>query len=67
LSKIARGFEPDLEDVMYLLEQGLIEFGELEKHFKSILPVVQQADIIPSEFRAYFETLRSQWINRLSS
>jgi hypothetical protein len=65
LSKIARGFEPDLEDVLYLLEQGLIEFGELEKYFKSILPVVQQADIVPSEFEAYFETLRSQWEDRL--
>jgi hypothetical protein len=67
LSKIARGFEPDLEDVLFLLKQGLIEFGELEKYFKIILPVVQQMDIVPSEFMAYFEALRNQWLNRLNS
>ncbi len=54
------------EDVLFLLGQGLIEFEELEQHFKSIPPNVQQADIVPSEFETYFEALRSQWLNRLS-
>lgn len=58
LSKVARGFEADLEDVMFMLHEGLIEFGELERHFNSILPDAPEADIIPSEFRDYFEEIR---------
>ena len=58
LSKIARGFEADLEDVMFLLSERLIEFGELESHFESILPHAPKADILPSEFRDYFEEIR---------
>ena len=58
LSKISRGFEADLEDVMFMLHEGLIEFGELERYFDSILPNASKADIIPSEFRDYFEEIR---------
>ncbi len=58
LSKIARGFESDLEDVEFLLRQGLIEWKMLEKHFESILPRVKSADIDAKEFQTYFETLR---------
>jgi hypothetical protein len=58
LSKIARGFEADLEDVMFMLGQDLIEFGELERYFNAILPDAPQADIIPGEFRDYFEEVR---------
>jgi hypothetical protein len=58
LSKIARGFEADLEDVMFLLREHLIEFGELEAYFNSILPDAPKADILPSEFRGYFEEVR---------
>ena len=58
LSKISRGFEADLEDVMFMLHEGLIEFGELERYFDSILPDAPKADIIPSEFHDYFEEIR---------
>jgi hypothetical protein len=58
LSKIARGFEADLEDVMFMLHKGLIEFGELECHFHAVLPDAPRADIIPDEFRDYFEEVR---------
>jgi hypothetical protein len=61
LSKIARGFEADLEDVLFLLREGLIEFGELERHFNAILPEAPDADIIPSEFRDYFEEIRRRF------
>lgn len=30
LSKLDRGLETDLEDVLFLLDQGLIQFGQLE-------------------------------------
>ena len=58
LSKIARGFEADLEDVMFLLHGRLIECGELERHFNTILPDAPKADIIPGEFRDYLEEIR---------
>jgi hypothetical protein len=61
LSKIARGFEADMEDVMYMLREGLIEFGELERHFDSVLPQAPKADIDTQEFRAYFEEIRRRF------
>ena len=60
LSKIARGFEADLEDVVFMLREHLIEFDELERLFEQILPEAPEADIVPQEFRAYFEELRRQ-------
>jgi len=60
LSKIARGFEADLDDVMFLLRERLIEFGQLEAHFNAILPDALKADVLPSEFRGYFEEIRSR-------
>jgi hypothetical protein len=60
LSKIARGFESDLEDVGFLLKQDLIEWGELRKHFKTILPLAVSMDIDPKEFETYFKTLENQ-------
>ena len=58
LSKIARGFEADLEDVIFLWREGLIEFDELEHHFRAVLPRAAKADIIPQEFEDYFEEVR---------
>ena len=60
LSKIARGFESDLEDVVFLLGQNLIKWNELEEYFKSILPRAKIADIDPKEFEEYFNTLKKQ-------
>lgn len=64
LSKIARGFESDFEDVLFLLEQKMIDFSQLEQYFEQILPLSGQADIIPSEFEAYFEELRRKWVEK---
>ena len=58
LSKIARGFESDLEDVEFLLNEGFIAWDALETHFQTILPHARGADIAPKEFRQYFETLK---------
>ncbi|MCI0520527.1 MAG: DUF6036 family nucleotidyltransferase [Chloroflexi bacterium] len=60
LSKIARGFESDLDDVEYLLRQEQIAWDELESHFNTILPRAASADIDPREFQQYFETLRKR-------
>jgi len=61
LSKIARGFESDLEDVLFLLRAGLIEFEELERYFAAVLPAAPAADIDPKEFRIFFAEVRRQY------
>ncbi len=58
LSKITCGFESDLEDAVFLLGEGLIDFAELEDHFEAVLPDALEADIDPQEFRGYFEEVR---------
>lgn len=58
LSKIARGFEADLEDVQFLLGEKLIDFAELQRYFEIILPDASRYDIDRKEFRAYFEELK---------
>jgi len=58
LSKIARGLEADLEDVEFLLREGLISFEDLERHFHAVLPDAPRADIVPAEFQAYFDQVR---------
>jgi len=62
LSKIDRGFEEDLDDVMFLLRERLIEFGELESYFNAILPDSAKADVHPREFRSYFEEIRRRLV-----
>lgn len=64
LSKIARGFESDLEDVEFLLNHELIEWEMLEMHFQTILPRVASADINPKEFQQYFKTLKRKMTRR---
>ncbi len=58
LSKVARGFETDLEDVVFLLRRRLINHKELESMIKTALPRSQEFDIDPREFRQHWETLQ---------
>ncbi len=61
LSKIARGFESDLEDVSFMLSSGVIEWPELVQHFRAILPRARSADIVPEEFLAYFAEIERRY------
>jgi hypothetical protein len=60
LSKIARGFEADLEDVMFMLDERLIEFALLEELADAIQPNLAKSDVDPKEFCAYFEEIRGR-------
>ena len=60
LSKIARGFEADIDDVLFLLAKDLISFEELERLFLLILPDAARSDILPSEFKAYFAEIKKR-------
>jgi hypothetical protein len=57
LSKISRGFESDIEDVLFLLRKDFINLPELKGYFEEILPAAPKADIDRREFRQYFEEL----------
>lgn len=58
LSKIARGFEADLEDVMFLVRRGIVQFDRLSGMFRAALPKAWDADIDPAEFQEYFDELK---------
>ncbi len=58
LSKVARGFEIDLEDVLFLLRQGLISLEQLAAYVEEALPQAWDFDIDPVEFRQYFEEVK---------
>lgn len=47
--------------MLFLLDEDLIEFGELERHFQTILPEAARTDIMPSEFREYFDEIRRRF------
>lgn len=64
LSKIARGFEADLEDVMFMLNDRLIEFARLELYADAIQPNLAKSDVNPNEFRAYFEEIRRRVVKK---
>ena len=61
LSKIARGFESDLEDVLFLLQAGLIDFEDLKRYFATVLPAAPKADVDPREFQAYFNEIEKRY------
>lgn len=58
LSKVARGLETDLEDVVFLLRRKWIALKELETMVLAALPRAQEFDILPREFRQHWETLQ---------
>ena len=64
LSKIARGFESDLEDVLFMLRAELIEFSALEQYFDAVLPRASRTDIDPKEFQAYFAEVKKRYRER---
>jgi hypothetical protein len=58
VSKIARGFEADFDDVVFLIDSDYIVFDKLELMVNEVLPNCQKYDIDPNEFVKYFEELR---------
>jgi hypothetical protein len=54
LSKIARGFDADLEDILFLLNKDLIEMTQLEEFVTAAIPDALGFDIEPQEMKQYF-------------
>jgi hypothetical protein len=61
LSKLARGFESDLEDLLFMLQSGLIDLSELDRFFQAVLPDVAKVDIDRREFNLYFNEVKKRF------
>ncbi|MEW6718338.1 MAG: DUF6036 family nucleotidyltransferase [Chloroflexota bacterium] len=58
LSKLARGFESDLQDVLFLLRRGIIRLDELTLHVEAALPRAWDFNIDPGDLRQYMGEIR---------
>jgi hypothetical protein len=58
LSKISRGFETDLDDVVFMLRKKLIAIDELERLFNIILSESALSSFDPKEFKVYFAEIK---------
>lgn len=58
LSKVSRGFEADLQDVIFLLGQGIIELDELAQYVEDAMPRAWEFDIDPQELRLHLGEIR---------
>ena len=50
LSKIDRGFDTDLEDVVFLIQNGLVSIDRLEIMLQMTFDAASQFDLHPEEF-----------------
>ncbi len=58
LSKIARGIETDIQDVLFLLRQGIIEMKTLTQYIEDALPNAWDYDIDPIEMKEHFDVVK---------
>lgn len=60
LSKIDRGFDTDLDDVVFLIQRGLITWEEIERLTQEALPRAREFDIVPADMLAHLQTVRDR-------
>ncbi len=60
LSKLSRGFEADLQDVLFLLRKQIIALDELARYVETALPQAWDFDINPADLRLYFDEVKRQ-------
>jgi hypothetical protein len=60
LSKLSRGFEADLQDVLFLLRKEIIALDELARYVEAALPQAWDFDINPADLRLYFAEVKRQ-------
>ena len=58
LSKLARGFETDIQDILFLLEEGFIHLDELTSFVDAAIPVAWEYDVDPANLREYLNEVR---------
>jgi hypothetical protein len=58
LSKIDRGFDTDIDDVVFLVSHKLVTLAELERLLHELLPQAGEFDINPQEMLAHLQEVR---------
>lgn len=58
LSKLARGFETDLQDILFLLQESIIELNKLSEFMEEALPKAWDFDIDPKDMKKYFAEVK---------
>jgi hypothetical protein len=60
LSKIDRGFDTDLDDVVFLIKHKYVDIEELEQVINDALPHAHKFDMNPNEVLAHFQVLKDR-------
>ena len=60
LSKLDRGFDTDIDDILFLLRNDRIEIKELERMAQIVLTQAREFDINPDDFLAHLEIVRER-------
>ncbi len=60
LSKIDRGFDTDIDDVVFLLQRGLINMEELERITQISIKRAHAFDMDPAEMSAHLQAVRER-------
>jgi hypothetical protein len=58
LSKLSRGFETDLQDILFLLRQKIISLDDLKRHVEKALPQAWDFNIDPADLQLYFNEIQ---------
>jgi len=58
LSKLARGFDTDIQDTLFLLERGIVDLDTLATFVKNAIPVAWDYDIDPVEMEKYLNVVK---------
>ncbi|MEY2817288.1 MAG: hypothetical protein RL275_751 [Chloroflexota bacterium] len=59
LSKLDRGFDTDIEDIVFLIQTQHINFDEFERMFQEALPQAEKYDLNPNILE-HFQELRNR-------
>ena len=66
LSKLARGFDADIQDVLFLLQRDIIMLNELIQVVEDAIPVAWNYDIDPKELMNYLGVVKNLYLNNPS-
>ena len=60
LSKLDRGFSTDIEDIVFLIERGLVSLSQLEQIVKDALLQAREFEMDPCELQSHLQTVREE-------
>jgi Nucleotidyltransferase of unknown function (DUF6036) len=60
LSKLDRGFDTDIDDIIFLVKCHLIDIPKLERIMKEALPRAHEFDMNATEVMAHFKVLKDR-------